>query len=162
MRSIMIPATAFLFSLVMSTTVSAKPCKTGCAVADHGQGRLADDELVDWLQAYQDSDETLASVALETLLYHGAQVREFVRENAWASLDSKHRQKLQTELGRIYAVVELRLVNDEGELVSRMPPTEVLVGEKTHLHVPSFLGVPSFEISGTVKRVGVAHLWARL
>jgi hypothetical protein len=146
----------------LSSAAFASPCKTGCAIAKHGDGPLADEELAAWLDAYQQSEALAASVALETLLYHGAQVRAFVQTKGAKVLDDAHRAKLNQELQRVYAVVEARLVNDEGEVVSHLKPTEVRLGEKAHLYVPGMKDRPPFEISGTVMRVGVAHLWARL
>jgi hypothetical protein len=148
--------------LSIASIATAAPCKTGCAIAKHGDGPLESEELQEWLQAYQESDALAPTVALETLLYHGEQVRRFMASNNSKVLDAAHRSKLNEELSKVYAVVEARLVNDEGEVVSHLQPTEVRLGEKAHLYIPGQNGRPPFEISGTVMRVGVAHLWARL
>ena len=140
----------------------AAPCKTGCAVAKHGDGPLDKEELIEWLQAYQDSDVRSVSIALETLLYHGRQVREFLANHKHTPMDNEHRANLEDELSKQYAIVEARLVNDQGEVVAHLTPTQVKLGEKAHLYVPGQGDRLPFEISGTVMRVGVKHLWARL
>jgi len=155
-------AVIILLGVLLSSASYAAECKTGCAIAKHGEGPLGSSELVAWLDAYQDSAPDSASVALETLLYHGDQVRAFIAKSGFSSLDAAHRLTLKRELNRVQAVVEARLVASDGEVISHLQPTEVRVGEKTHLHVPGLGKAPAFEISGTVMRVGVAHLWARL
>ena len=148
--------------LCLSAPAFAAPCKTGCAVAKHGEGPLEPDELVGWIQAYQDSDIDSASIALETLLYHGDQVRDYLSEYTNTPLDGEHRKNLQNQLSKQFAIVEARLVNDRGVVVAHLEPAEVKIGEKVHLNVPGRGERLPFEISGTVMRVGVKHLWARL
>ena len=157
MRSVLL-----IVLLTFSVPVAAAPCKTGCAVAKHGDGPLEKQEMLEWMQAYQDSDVQSASIALETLLYHGRQVREFLEQDKQTPLDQPHRENLEAELSKQTAIVEARLVNDSGLVVAELAPTEVKIGEKAHLYVPGQGDRLPFEISGTVMRVGVKHLWARL
>ncbi len=141
---------------------SEPECKGGCATAQRAHAPLSPEELTAWLQAYAEDPARAPEVALETLLFHGAQVRAHLKKRGAGSLPAEHHRFLLSELAKTHARVEVRLVDRTGAVRATLPAQEVRVGEKAHLVAPATPWLQSFEYSGTVERVGLKHMWVRL
>ncbi len=136
-------------------------CATGCAAVPAPAAELDADEFRALVARLAREPLAAGSVALETLLFHGARTRELVAELGLAGLDAERAAWLERELARTRALLRVRLVNDAGHeravLEARVP-----LDEKQHLFPELTHDLQPPEISGTVRRVGVDHLWARL
>ncbi len=98
---------------------------------------------------------------LETLLFHAPQVVPYLREEGCGALNSDHADFLKRELSRTHARIQLRVIDANGK--ERMTfDRKVPIGEKQHLHPKEAEGFAPPEISFTVQRVGLRHLWTRL
>ncbi len=153
---------AGMCALVTSAGASEPECKGGCATAQRAHAPLAPEELTAWLQAYAEDPAKAPEVALETLLFHGAQVRAHLKKRGPGPLPADHHRFLMAELAKTHARVEVKLVDRAGKVRATLPAQEVRVGEKAHLVAPATPWLQSFEYSGTVERVGLKHMWGRL
>ena len=100
---------------------------------------------------------------LETLLFHHERARKLF-EQPWAKglLPPKRQAWLKQELAQTHAWLDVRVVDAAGVERLRLRPTRVPLGEKQHLWPEQRVALQSVEVSGTVKRVGLNHLWTRL
>ena len=69
---------------------------------------------------------------------------------------------LERELDRRHALLSVRLVDAAGKERLRLGPTRVPLGEKQHRLAEDTTDLQAPEVSGTVRRVGLHHLWTRL
>jgi hypothetical protein len=137
-------------------------CKGGCSAVAVKSDELRPEALRFWLKKYSNEEPAAATTALETLLFHGTQLENWLATNGSHSLDKEHLAFLQKELKRgREAQVSARIVDADGKLRMEFEQS-VRVGEKQHLHVYKTSGIAAPIISFTVKRVGLHHLWARL
>jgi hypothetical protein len=140
----------------------AQVCKTGCAAQPDAAAGLTPTRfralLAAWALVPLDEEDE----ALETLLFHGSHTVRLLEELGAPTLDDAHRAHLERELARDRAWLEVRMVNDEGVERLHLEPTLVPLGEKQHLFPENTLDLTPPEVSGTVHRVGVRHLWTRL
>jgi hypothetical protein len=137
-------------------------CTTGCAAVKDGGPELSEEEyraLIDDF-AWGAFDERHA--AFEALLFHGSRARDLVERLGTGALDAVSRDRLDTELARTHALLSVRLVAEDGSERVRLERARIPIGEKQHLIPETAVGIPAPEISGTLQRVGVSHLWARL
>jgi len=144
-------------------TQDPKPgCTTGCSAVTVKNDKLRPKALQFWLKKYSNEEPGKATTAIETLLFHGRQLEDWLSTNDSQSLDKDHLAFLQKELKRgREAQVSARIVDAEGKLRMEFEQ-DVLVGEKQHLHVYKASEIATPILSFTVKRVGLHHLWARL
>ena len=99
--------------------------------------------------------------ALESLLYHGVEVRAHLEHEDLSGLDAAHEALLREALRTTHAVVAFRVYDASGALRMELAPTRVEIGERLHLHASAAHGIQPAEFSGTVIRVGLSHLWSR-
>lgn len=102
------------------------------------------------------------SKALETLLFHHARAQTLLADHGAPGLDEKRRALLARELKRTHAWLEARLIDEHGVVRVHLKPTRVPLGIKQHLWPKDVVAIQPTEVSGTVKRVGLYHLWTRL
>lgn len=141
-------------------------CATGCAaVRDSGEAPTSG-ELAALFERAHAGPWSGANLALETLLFHGAETRAWLGDRdtyAHSLAEQRFGERLDAELARQHAQLEVRFRTETGRTVLQLEPTRVPLGVKQHLwtaDVDGDLQVP--EISGTVRRVGLDHLWTRL
>jgi len=102
-----------------------------------------------------------ASEALEALLFHGASTLSLL-DNLGGDLDAEREAFLRTELAHTRAILDVRIVDEFGTERLHLGETSIPLGEKQHLHPHETTSLQPPEVSGTVHRVGLEHLWARL
>ena len=136
-------------------------CSTVCSVADGPSGDLSEAEFLNFLLAWQEEPVGVASLALETLLFYGADSQAYLRQLPDGLLDPAHRNFLSAELSRNEVRVEMRLVDDQGEERGILEAQAVPLGKKQHLRFQGGTDLGVYITSGRVKRVGLSHLWSR-
>ena len=180
MRAISIAAGVGLLCVTLAFTAERRPapeppppgpdevddvpdvCSTGCSASPTATGELGADEYLALLRAWGAEPLGADSQALDALLFHGRDVVELEVEHGTPGLGDEHRAHLLGEVSREGVWLAVRAVNDDGVERLRLAPTLVPLGEKQHLFPEHALDVTPPEISGTVHRVGVGHLWTRL
>jgi hypothetical protein len=142
----------------------APSCVGGCATAPAPDLELSEPEIAGLLEDLALEPEPLGSesLAFEALLFHGPAVRRYLAAHGSAGLPAGHRARLERELARRNAVLDLRVIDDRGEERVRFDGLTVPLGEKRHVRAPITRNLQPLEYSGTVVRVGEKHLWARL
>jgi hypothetical protein len=136
-------------------------CASGCAVSRHPTKKLTKAKY-HWLLrrfAEQPLDET--SPALESLMYFGRQTLLWMERDGTGKLDAARVELLKTQLKYTYAVVRFRIVDEHGVVRVSIPPTRVPL-DRRHVFNMDTKDLPPLITSGTVKRVGLHHLWTRL
>ena len=137
-------------------------CAAGCAADPAPIPLLGLKTFNDLLDAFADDPMTGESDALETLLFHGERALELLRRGGAGPLDDERAAFLQRELTRTHALVEVRLVDEAGRERARFQPHRVLLGERVHTGFDETFDLQPLDYSGTVRRVGLHHLWTRL
>jgi len=102
------------------------------------------------------------SPALEELLFFGAQSRNYLTSLEGIEIDRDRLDFLQRELSRETVVVEFRIIDDEGRVRVGLPPTTVTLDQRYAFEPLNTHDFQPPEASGTVKRVGLNHLWQRI
>lgn len=149
--------------------VDPSACKTGCSVGNHPIEPLAEGEFLGLVEGLADDDlpETERTRALEMLLFHGARTRELIAKHGLDALEPSLADSLRRELSRTHARLSLRIIDEHDVVRAVLDEARMPVGVKEHVHVsaadPSAPdALQPFEVSGTVHRTGMRHLWARL
>ena len=138
-------------------------CATGCSAASYVDGELSQAELARLLAVWESAPASPeGELALDTLLFYGPQTRALAWRSGFDGLSHSRAKLLARELERDQARVSVRLVNEAGEERLYLPPTRFPLGEKQHVMAERTSDLQPPEVSGTVKRVGLSHLWVRL
>lgn len=132
-------------------------CATGCAAIP--DTKFSKENFLQTIRTYAKDPLTKQSAALETLLFYGKETQKWLAETSF--LDKEHMDILQRELQKKHVAISLRIVDENNDLRLELEPTIVKVGEKYHQHIHKTKDMQEVEISGTIKRVGVDHLWSR-
>ena len=136
-------------------------CAAGCSVAEPAVAKLGAGEIAHCLGKMADQPVGEASLELETLLFHAGQVIPYLQASGPGPLKSQQSRFLKRELARSHAHLRLRVIDAEGK--ERMSfDRRVPIGVKQHLHPEAADGFAPPEISFTIHRVGLHHLWTRL
>lgn len=136
-------------------------CASGCAASRHPTGVLSKAKYLWLLRRFAEQPMNENSLALETLLYFGRQTALWMDKLGSRALDSKRAALLKRELRRTYAIVRFRIVDERGVVRVTIPPTRVPL-DRRHVFRMQTKDLPPLITSGTVKRVGLHHLWTRL
>jgi len=135
-------------------------CATGCSAVPGLDKDLTEAKFRELIAAYATQPMTEESEALEALLFHGAATRALL-ETATFELDAERADFLRRELAITHARVDVRVIDEHGRERMHLGETRFPLGEKQHVHAHETARLQSPEVSGTVHRVGVKHLWAR-
>lgn len=139
-------------------------CATGCSAAPNGGSELTRERYRELIAALADERATAeaSTAALEELLFHGAQTRAWLAEVGGGALSAEAVHGLTAELARDRVKLDVRLLAESGAELLRLGERSIPIGHKQHIWPERALGFEPPEVSGTVQRVGVNHLWARL
>ena len=136
-------------------------CASGCAASRHPTPELKVAAFQKLMAAYRLEPMDSTSPALESLLFYGRQTQQLIRQHGTTSLDAARAEFLAQELSRTHATVALRIVDQQGVVRTHMPSTRVPL-DRRHVFDMENTDLPPLITSGTVKRVGLHHLWTRL
>ena len=134
---------------------------TGCGTVDTRDPEYTSDVFVELLRTWQSEPIGESTLALDTLLFHGWESVEYLELLGADPLDADHEAFLKRELAKHAVDVEMRLIDDKGQVRGEMSSTDVPLKEKQHLVFSGVGSLKHFEASGKVKRVGLHHLWSR-
>ena len=137
-------------------------CQAGCSISNHPIEPLTRPNYLDLVRTYADGEGEARESALETLLFHGSQVRDWIADVGAPLLDDEDMTFLRGELSKTHIRFFLRLVDENGVVRGKIDGARVAIGEKTHLHMADTQDLQPPEVSGTVYRTGLHHLWARI
>ena len=136
-------------------------CASGCAASRHPTEKLSLEHFEDLLVAYTYEPMDQTNNALEELLYFGPQTRKMIELHGVGNLDSTRAEFLWEQLKYNRAKISIRVVDDSGEARTWIEPTEVPF-DRRHVFEMKTKNVQALVTSGTVKRVGLNHIWCRL
>lgn len=138
-----------------------KVCASGCAASSHPTQQLTADHFDRLMGQFARQPIAHTSPAFEELLYFGRQTRKRIEDAGFAPLDADRAAALWRELGRTKARVSVRLVDEADRVRAWLEPTLVPL-DRRHVFELHTNQLQPLIVSGTVKRVGLDHLWTRL
>ena len=136
-------------------------CASGCAASRHPTKTLTRDHFKSLLVAYTYEPMDQTNNALEELMYFGPQTRKLIEAHGVGRLDSKRAEFLWEQLKYDKAKVSIRVVDKSGAVRTWIEPT-VVPFDRRHVFDMKTNNVQPLVTSGTVKRVGLNHIWMRL
>ena len=136
-------------------------CASGCAASRHPTEQLDEQMFYDLLAQYASEPMNETSSALEALLYFGPQAKSMLEKRGFGTLDRERADFLWHELKINHALISIRVVDENGIVRSWLKPTRVPF-DRRHEFEMEVNKVQPNQTSGTVKRVGLYHLWTRL
>lgn len=136
-----------------------KVCASGCALSNHPTPLLLQAEFRKLVS--QLSNQPERQQAIDSLLFYGPQTRQRLRLTSGLQISDGDRQLLDAELKHERVRVEFRLTSESGENLAELSSTSVPLDIRHEFDLEES-GIPQLLASGTVKRVGQHHLWARL
>lgn len=136
-------------------------CASGCAVSRHPTSTLTNPRFERLLNAFADGPMEETNDSLEELVYFGPQTRKLMESVGVGDLDAERASFLWNQLTYTHARISIRVVDDQGEVRTWIAPTRVPF-DRRHVFEMKTSNVQPLVTSGTVKRVGLNHLWTRL
>ncbi|MCA8919637.1 MAG: hypothetical protein KDB32_11205 [Planctomycetes bacterium] len=137
-----------------------KPRCASCGDARHPTAPLLLGEYETLIAQYA-NDPVDDSEALDSLCYYGVQTRDMLRDHGVGDLDAEHAEFFKREISRTHAFLSVRVTDENGVVRISMLRKRVAFDQRAHHEVDEVVDVLPPEISGTVKRVGLYHIWAR-
>lgn len=136
-------------------------CASGCAASHHPTDELTSEHFQKLLEQYASQPMSGDSPALEELLYFGPQAKKFIEQEGFGPIDSQRATLLWDELKVTHAKISIRVVDEAGAIRTWLEPTLVPF-DRRHVFKMETNNLQPLVTSGTVKRVGLEHLWVRL
>jgi len=136
-------------------------CASGCAASRHPTATLSRQRFRELLAEMALGGPDQNNRALETLLYYGPQSRRLLSEEQFGPLDLLWKALLERELRQSHVLVSLRVLDESGQIRSRLNHVRVPL-DRRHVFAMETENLQPLITSGTVKRVGLDHLWTRL
>ena len=136
-------------------------CASGCAASRHPTPPLTWAKFQRLLARWQQEPLGEPTPALEELLFYGRQSLVYLRRVPPEALSEKRRRFLEEQLRRTHVVVGFRVVDEHGVVRVFLPPTRVPLDIR-HEYLMDTHDLQPLVTSGTVKRVGLYHLWQRI
>jgi hypothetical protein len=146
---------------VAPVTSEDPTCVGSCSAVSDGPSKSDPAKIRAWLHAFASQPMSSESPALEALLFHREATKLELFSVEALALDTKRAEFLARELERDTAYLEVRVRDAAGRVRIRLPEQRVALDEKQHIETENDLA-QHVEYSGTVKRVGLDHLWVRL
>ncbi|MEM7456282.1 MAG: hypothetical protein AAF456_18185 [Planctomycetota bacterium] len=135
-------------------------CASGCALSRHPTRELVAARFHELMTAYTGGGPGEFE-ALEELLYFGPQTQRMIQAHGCSGLDSDRREFLLKQLEATHALISIRVVDEHGEVRTWVDATRVPL-DRRHVFSMETKNLQPLVTSGTVKRVGLDHLWVRL
>jgi len=136
-------------------------CASGCAASRHPTDSLSEEYFNELMAEYSQQSMTQDSPALEKLLYYGPQTRKLIEQNGFSPLNSERATFLWEELETTHAKISIRVIDESGTIRTWLEPTLVPF-DRRHVFKMETSNLQPLVTSGTIKRVGLNHLWVRL
>lgn len=136
-------------------------CASGCAASNHPTEELTEAHFRKLLVELEYEPMNRTNNALEALLFFGPQTKAMLLEHGYGELDSERAKFLWEELAVTHARISIRVVDQHGEIRTWIQPTRVPF-DRRHVFKMETENLQPLVTSGTVKRVGLDHLWTRL
>jgi len=136
-------------------------CASGCALSRHPTVTLSADGFRHLLTAYQQAAPTAENPAFEKLLFYGRQSRQHWEKFCPSDVDPLWQTLLERELNKTHVDVSLRILDESGNVRSKLTHVRVPL-DRRHVFAMQSDRLQPLITSGTVKRVGLDHLWTRL
>ena len=132
-------------------------CATSCALDGKS---ISQEEWLNHLDTWAKQDIGVSTKELDTLLFYAKESKEWLSIFG-SDLDQEHYHFLVHELSRNKVDIEMRLIDEFGEIRGELDSRPFFLKEKQHLSFSKTQTLGWFETGGKVKRVGLAHLWSR-
>ncbi len=136
-------------------------CASGCAVSRHPTSTLTKSRFERLLTSFAEGSMDDTNQSLEELVYFGPQTRKLIESAGVGELDSERARFLWDALSFTHARISIRVVDEQGEVRTWIDPTRVPF-DRRHVFQMQTNNIQPLVTSGTVKRVGLNHLWTRL
>ena len=137
-------------------------CASGCALSRHPTPTLEREHFAKLMEAYADQPMSGESEALEELLYFGPQTESFIEADGPQGLDEERFRFLKRELTKTDVTIEFRIIDEHDVARVSLPPTTVPFDNRYVFEPLLTKNFQPPEASGTVKRVGLNHIWQRI
>lgn len=152
--------------IVVSTPVhgegSGINCASSCTGPDPANHDVLEAELIPGiLEEWNSQPIGEPTIELETLLFYLADTRAFIEAQGTPGLDQAHADFLKAELARDTVSMEMRLLDEAGQVRGFLSAPSFPLWEKQHLTFTGTGSLGHLETGGKAKRVGLAHLWTR-
>ena len=135
-------------------------CASGCALSRHPTPVLTKKRFMELCKQYRAEKPRVESQSLDSLIFYGSQTARQLKSNP-AALPKEHTAFLSRQLDESQLIVELRVIEEGGRVRVSLPPTKV----PQHIRQEFAMDVADLNTaitSGTLKRVGLNHVWQRL
>ena len=136
-------------------------CASGCALSRHPTPALEEVNFRKLLGEFASQPMSQESPALEELLYYGPQTSRMLKNHSGV-LDPERQEFLESELSKETVKVEFRITDERGKIRVSLPPTTVPFDRRFVFEPLVTQEFQPPEASGTVKRVGLNHIWQRI
>lgn len=136
-------------------------CASGCAVSRHPTGKLTRRQFERLLWEYSRSPLDESNSALEELLFYGPQTGQMIEQFGSAGLGKEQARFLREQLEYTHAKISIRVVDQHG-VVRTWLDQSLVPFDRRHVFEMQTRDLQPLVTSGTVKRVGLNHLWTRL
>ena len=136
-------------------------CASGCALSRHPTAELTKSHFLKLLADFPAKPMDETNQALEELLYYGPQTRRMIETNGLENVDGNSAKFLLGQLKYSHAKIAIRVVDMNGNVRTWLDSTSVPF-DRRHVFDMQTANLQPLVTSGTVKRVGLNHIWTRL
>lgn len=136
-------------------------CASGCGPHNHPTPLLTETEYRRLLGEFSVGPLDETNAALEALLHYNRQTTALLQQLGSKPLDSERTAFLRRELSRDHVLWSFRVVDEAGTVRAEMKDMRVPL-DRRHVFDMEVRRLQPLITSGTVKRVGLHHLWTRI
>jgi hypothetical protein len=136
---------------------SSGGCATSCALKEKS---ITQEDWLISLDTWAQQEIGISTPELDTLLFYAKDSLSWLPVFG-TELDDMHYSFLEHELRRDLVDIEMRLVDEFGNIRGVLDSEAFPLKEKQHLAFVQTKSLGWLETGGKIKRVGLAHLWSR-
>ncbi len=136
-------------------------CASGCAASRHPTRELSEEHFFELMKFFPVEPLNQTNNSLEELVYFGPQTKAMIERHGFQGLSREYAEFLWEQLKVTHAKISIRVIDESGEIRTWLPPTSVPF-DRRHVFQMETKNLQPLVTSGTVKRVGLNHIWARL